>query len=229
MHLVGYTTRLTATQIAQNVDYLAARYGLYSTPNHAAYIDGDSLSSQYGSMTRGWVGLTAFGGSFNHTAIASFAVPGKTLATGYSQRATQLTYLRTGLPWGAVIWLGTNDLSGCANTSGVAAVYTNLTNYVAWLKTQGAAIVEVATMLPRSPNSEACREVAGGWNPTIRSGASTYGYTVIDIGGDATIGCGTCNTNMTNFQADNTHLTDVGQAYANTNYWSVALAAAGFN
>ena len=221
VHFIGYNQLHSPAQIQTVLDALSPVYNLNTTlPTKALYVDGDSISSQ---TTGGDWALSFINDStFSNWQLASAAQGGKTLQIGYDGYSEQLPIIRAGLPWSAIIWMGTNDFANAYAGTSTPATYfsTYMAPYINALKAKGAVNVAVATMLPRGgifsggvtqSSFEALREGTGSWNATIRANASTYGYTVIDVASDPNIGqAGDCN-NTTYYAGDAVHPNIAGQ------------------
>ena len=238
VRLFGYNTLHTEAQIQAKIDDLSTQYGLNSTtPTRGLYVDGDSISSMYASINEGWVGHTVLDGSWDNYVVSSCAYSGKTLATGYANIATQTAQIRAGIGTNyAIVWLGTNDIAYSTAIT-ASSLYATMVSEVSYLLAHGFSKVGVVTLLPRgggflngqtTSGFEAVRETGNagtGYNDLVRNGAAAHGYTVIDVGSDATIGQAGQWSNTTYFVSDHTHLTDAGQSYFFTNYISPTLTA----
>ena len=228
---VVYNDAHTPAQIAAGINYLDARYRLNTTtPTVEVRMQGDSISSTYGSVTENYVARAIYSGNYTHTQFTGVQYPGKTRATAVTNRvAENATYSWTGTR-DYINWLATNDLAGCTDASGVPALTANIVTMITYEKAQGARNIAEITMLPRTGTSELCREGTAGINVWLRANASTYGFTVIDAGGAAsTIGAAGADTNTTYYQGDAVHLNDTGQAYLYTNYMVPYFTSVGYN
>lgn len=107
------------------------------------------------------------------------------------------------IPPKLVLVAGTNDIfySGSGSTA-----FTNLTTYINARLAAGwtSDLIYVATILQRSGNTNAERL-------TYNTSVIGSGFKLIRFDLDPNIGCNTCNTNLTYFQADQTHPNNAGQ------------------
>lgn len=235
-HLLGYNANHSTATVQSNIAFLEAKYGLAPSPalNRVLFAIGDSLSSAYLQPTP-WTSQIVFGVSkLPHTLLTNTSWPGKTLAGAYAQRALDLAFVPSGYSAeGAIVFLGTND-AAASTTLTPAALYATLTSEVAYLLANGLSWVGVTTMIPRgggfsggvtSTTFETFRQT---YNTLVRNGAVANGYTVIDWGGDPTIGDPANLTNTSVFLVDEVHLTASSQVLGYTTYTEPAMVAAGF-
>lgn len=105
-----------------------------------------------------------------------------------------------------LLFAGTNDLFyGATPAQAYSSFQTYLSNRISfgW---QVERII-VATILQRSGDTVADRDA---FNALIVAGATTSGYGLVRLDLDVNIGCSSCNTNLTYFQADQVHPNNTG-------------------
>lgn len=160
------------------------------------------------------------------------AVGGQTLVTEAGNVAVY-TALYDATKSKNVVVIGdiTNDLA--APTYGSQAIaeaaadtfYTGTTlPFIAALKAAGFTVV-VPTMIARGAYTTAnFKEYARlRYNVDVRAGAVANGYTVSDRGSDAVFNSVAATANATYYQADATHLTNLGYSIAGTTYDKPAI------
>lgn len=206
-----YNRQLSQEEYEQNYKALITKMALRSITLPAigtsVYCVGDSLTNGLrGTALHDYPAVlkATLGAGYD---VMTFGVTGKRLddiltdaamvdASLSSERTTQI----------CVLWAGGNDIDG-----GVAAatVYGNLTTFVTGRLTAGWDHVVVLTALDRAQYDEAQRTQWGIFNTSIKNGAETGGYTVVDVAGNANLDD---FTDTTYFDADQVHLTDAGYA-----------------
>lgn len=104
-----------------------------------------------------------------------------------------------------------------------AASYADILSFVSAAKTTGFTVV-VGTVASSFFVSDVWR---ADLNTLIRDGAAANDYIVRDSGSDASLGCSGCYSNLTYFDADQTHLNLTGQV-VKAGYMYDILFALGF-
>jgi len=207
------------------IEYLAQEFGLLTTlPSRTILWSGDSISSS-GTGTgdiQSFTDLLVFPGTsfsdggtvpatYDGYQYNNYSFAGRTLQDMAAHVSDEMVAgYRLGVPNYAVIFGGTNDLAQSSSVTSTT-LYGYVTTMVSALNTAGVSKIGITTMLPR------CGSFAGGqsqsgfetvrqaFNTLIRNGALAGSFTLIDIGGDATIGAAGACTNTTYYQPDGVH------------------------
>lgn len=187
-----------------------------SRQSHNIVCDGDSLTFGYGitnTSVNGYPGQLGnlLGATYG---VTNVGVSGQTLGGAAGLIATAPTVVDPLLGSAAkrilIIWAGTNDIEFLGGTG--ASVWALLQTYIAARYVAGWDKIIVKTMLPRdltNPN-EATRQA---YNTLIRSGLGTIYDRLSDVGANALIGANGTQNNIIYYNAaDQTHLTQAGQA-----------------
>lgn len=233
--ILVYQSSETPANTQAITDYLSAKYNIQNAiPTKSLAVYGDSISSD--DEATPWTSLFVQDSSFPPSVwqLASSSYDGNRLASYIASLPYQLAQMRAGTTKHAIIFAGTNDFANSTTLTPSTLFNGSLVPFIQALQAAGISYIDVATMLPRcglftggvtQASFEAVREGTGSWNPLIRGGASTYGYTTIDVASDATIGqAGQC-TNTTNYNVDGVHPnTAVGQPILYTHF-KAAIAA----
>jgi hypothetical protein len=108
------------------------------------------------------------------------------------------------------LWEGTNDLN--TNALSAAAAYANVVTYVQTVQGYGAVVI-IGTVMARDFTGDAADLMTriDSYNSLVRSGASTYSYTVCDIAADPLFDTRADASNATYYNADKLHQTTAGQ------------------
>jgi GDSL-like Lipase/Acylhydrolase family len=159
---------------------------------------GDSITAGFGESTPYTTQLTLPNNSgwfYNNRGI-----PGQTLSTILSNTTS---YYPVGQNYSvAVLWAGTNDISGGATA---ATVFANMQTMYSNLKSQGYTYVVTCTMLSRSGQDTGKNAL----NALILASPSTVGDAIASFVGTP-LGVDGGSSNLTWFQADGIHPTQAG-------------------
>lgn len=199
--LLGYNSAINATQLAQVRAWAQGQGAVFTSPN-TVVIAGDSISSGWkASRNRGWNETLNLGSS---ALMYNLSTDGQKLTDIVSlDFAAHYTNTRKVL----VVFAGTNDIAFGATG---ANTHTALANYCAAKRSAGYKVL-VVTMLPAAFSPEVERQV---YNNAIRANWTTYADDMADVETLA-MGAAGANTNHTNYNTDDTHPTEIGQALLN--------------
>jgi hypothetical protein len=213
-HGLGSTDRATLLTWAQT-------RGVQASYTNAIAFDGDSISTPVAcTMNRAWIKQANIPVATRQLANPE---PSITLATCISEAATFIdAYLVAGKTNVLAVWLGTNDFA--VHNDSEATVRANVKSYCASRKSAGWDKVLYLGTLPRpiaNTFTDANVFNAGGFMPHLEAdfdaGAGIWNVDgFCELHHDPTIG-GTIangnNTNLTNYNADQTHLNNAGEAF----------------
>jgi lysophospholipase L1-like esterase len=169
--------------------------------------DGDSLTSglrstagnDYPAQMQALYGETA-------TRTLNFGASGQTVVQMQSDAATQIDRFGKRLDGAGpvcVVWGGTNDINGGADS---ATTITNFTNYCTSRQSAGFRVM-ACTMIARGGFDATKETYRTEFNASVRANWATYADVLCDLAGDSRLS----DTNDTTyFDADKVHLNDTG-------------------
>jgi hypothetical protein len=199
-----------------------------TTCNDCLYGDqGTSITAGMGLTMAQRYGDVAIAPLINPPAYFNFGVGGAGCATLNSAASApggmdSLLPSYTGLEFMS-IECGSNEIGLGGGTA--AGTFSDFLGDLQARQAAGWTNIIVFTMIDRMGVNESIR---AAYNALLIGGASTYGYTVADVGSDPNLGCNGCWSNTTYFQAiDGVHPTAAGQAVYAT-YLQVKLGLLGF-
>jgi hypothetical protein len=185
-------------------------------PRHRnVMFEGNSLSDFSSNSTLAhqfYVPINVFNGvtgTYHPLVFSCFAISGRTQTQINASITTNISPIakRNDV---IIDWEGTNDLY--TNALSAADAYTNLLTYISTVKGYGAVVI-VGTVLARDYVSDPADLMTrvDSYNSLVRSGASTYGYTVCDLAADPLFDTRADASNTTYYNADKIHQTTAGQ------------------
>ena len=182
------------------------------------HFEGNSLTaldSNSNTVNGQYVAQTAYNtiaASRNNVSIVSFAVSGRTSTQINAAMGTQI--LASIQPRDAVIyWEGTNEMqvNGTSAADAFALVVTYRNGI--WSYSPSLYICTVAARDLAGDDADLMTRI-DAYNVLVRNNASTYGYTVVDIGGMPEFDTRADASNTTYYKADKIHMTTAGQNLA---------------
>lgn len=189
---------------------------MFSSKKHKIiFFEGNSLTAYDNNSTAvggQYVAQKVYGNIIatkSSIAMTSFAVSGRTQTMINAAISTNITpNLNDGDC--IVLWEGTNDMS--VNGLSAADAFAAVVTYVNTVKALGAIVI-VGTVAARDMVGDASDLMTriDAYNVLVRAGASTYGYTVADIGASALFDTRADASNATYYKADKIHMTTAGQ------------------
>ncbi len=215
LEIFVYNVALTSGQITQLMQY---SHEVYATPTPGVQRTaqvvcvGDSITlGRDSTLGQDYPNLTAAYGSLYSSAwIKNIGVGGTTLATILTQESVVTGQSAAGYRNVAILFAGTNDLSGCTNTSDCnakeATLQTNTHQYVADMHAAGILVI-VTTMISRSAEVAAFDVARLTFNTWLRTLANSGADGLSDPGGDAHMGV---LPQPVGYFADGIHPTNLG-------------------